>query len=357
MNSSRLTGIAAIGALGLVLSGCVGGEQTITGIDSLSIATLGPVDSSEQAFLDRMNELSEGSIDLQVADNWHGSGAESDEIALAKAVLAGDVDLAWVTVRSLRAIGAKGIDALEAPLLVQTHDQQRAVALGMPAELIENALRNMPVAGLALLPGPIEYPIASGTPLIAPGDWAGRTIQVGASSPAESAAAEALGATPSTDGAGGAADVVNGAVEAATADPRDLIAAGVVEGGPVMTANVALWPRMSVVLINREVLDRLSSRQHGFLDGSVVRAQDIAMSEAPDLSAAVSEACDAGARFGSATEDQITALREAVKPVYSQLSGDPVEAKLLEAVQDAVKRHAGTGELTVSKKCRWKAPD
>src|SRR5690606_20319701 len=136
-----------------------------------------------------------------------------------------------------------------------------------------------------------------------------------------------------------------------------LITAGVIEDGPFMTANVALWPRMSMILINRDVLDRLSTRQHGFLDGSVVRAQDAAMSEAPDLAAAVSEACKADILFGLATADQLTALQEAVKPVYDQLSKDPDEAKLLEAIQDAVKRHAGTGAITVAKKCRWVAPD
>jgi TRAP-type C4-dicarboxylate transport system substrate-binding protein len=352
----RLSGVAALGALALLLCGCSGGEQATVGVDELSIATLGSVTPSEQAFLDRMDELSEGSIDLNVAEDWEGSGGDPDEIALTKAVAAGDVDVAWVSIRSLRANGDEGIDALEAPLLIQTHDQQRAVALGVPGELVTIALRNTSVAGLALMPGPTEYPIATDAPLLGVEDWAGKTVQVGASSPAESATVEALGATASTDGADGAADVVSGVVPAATADPRDLVASGVVTGGPVMTANVALWSRMSIVLINRDVLDRLSSRQHGFLDASVVRAQDVAMNEAPDLATAVSEACAAGALFGLASADQLAALHDAVRPVYDALAEDPDEAKLLAAIREAVKSHAGTGALSPASSCHWVAP-
>lgn len=355
MIHSRLTGVAALGALGLLLSGCVG-EEAVSGVDELSVATLGTVTPSQQAFLDRMDELSEGTIDVDVSENWQGSGGDSDEVALTEAVAAGDVDIAWVTVRSLRAIGVTGIDALEAPLLIQTHDQQRAVALGVPGELITMALRNTAVEGLAVMPGPIEYPIASGAPLLATSDWAGKTVQVGASSPAEAATVEALGATASTDGDGGAADVVTGDVQAAAADPVDLVDAGVVLGGPVMTANVALWSRMEIVLINRDVLDRLSNRQHGFLDASVVRAQDVSLSVPPDLATAVTDACAAGAQFALASADQLTALHEAVKPVYDQLSKDPDEAKLLTAIREAVKQRAGTGALGPASTCLWVAP-
>jgi len=355
VNSSRLSGIAALGALALVLSGCAGDEQAAVGVDSLSIATLGPVTPSEQAFVDRMNELSEGSITLDVTENWAGSGDGPDEIALTEAVAAGDVDIAWVTVRSLRAIGITGIDALEAPMMIQTHDQQRAVALGVPAELLMRKLRNSPVQALAMLPGPVLYPITSGTPLLSAADWAGATFQVGAAGGAEALTAETLGATAS-EGDGGAADVVNGSVQAAAAAPGDLPAAGVAKDGPVMSASMALWPRMSMIIINRDVLDRLTSRQNGFLQGSVVRAQDSAMAAGPDLEAQVAAACEAGALFGISTQAEIDEMRELVSSVYSKLSEDKADAKLLTAIEEAVKRHAGTGALVIPKACRWVAP-
>lgn len=357
MISPRLSGIAALGVLALVLSGCVGEEQQAVGVDEITLATLGAVDPSQQAFIDRMNELSEGSLTLNVDDNWTSSGgSDPDEVAITKAVLAGDVDIAWVTIRSLSAIGVTGIDSLEAPLLVRTHDQQRAVALGVPGELITNALRNTGVVGLALLPGPLQYPVAAEAPLLKLEDFAGKTIQVSSLNPTEAAGVEALGATAAADGPSAVADVVSGAAQVTTADPVDLVAGGVTKEGPFLTSSVALWPRMSMILINQDVLDSLSKRQNGFLDGSVVRAQDIAMSN-PDIGATIKAACDAGAKFGIAKADAVTALLEAVQPVYTALEADPAEAALLEAIQEAVKRNAGTGSISIPKKCRWAPPE
>ncbi|MEO8093916.1 MAG: hypothetical protein ABI632_03180 [Pseudolysinimonas sp.] len=355
MLSPRLSGIAVLGTLALVLSGCSSDSQTNVGVNEIRLATLGSVDASQQAFIDRMNQLSEGSMTLTVTQNWTPSGgSDSDEVAITKAVLAGDIDIAWVTVRSLTSIGVTGIDALETPFLVQTHDQQRAVALGVPGELITDSMRKLPVAGLALLPGPEQFPLASGAPLLAGADWTGKTVQVSSLNAIESAAVQALGATPSADGPSSVADVVAGTTEVTTADPADLVASGVVKAGPFLS-NVALWPRMSMILINRDVLDRLSNRQHGFLDGSVVRAQDIAMAT-PDTSTTISDACAAGVLFAPATADQLTALLATVQPVYTALAADPTEAKLLASIQDAVKRTAGNGAFPVPKKCRWVAP-
>ncbi|HEV7742190.1 MAG TPA: hypothetical protein VGO65_07205 [Pseudolysinimonas sp.] len=355
MSFPRLTGIAALGALALVLSGCAGQQQTAIGVDQITLATLGTVTPSQQAFIDRMNELSEGTVTLKVTENWQpagGSGSPEDE--LTKAVLAGDVDIAWVTVRSLSAIGVKGIDALEAPLLIQTHDQQRAVALGVPGELITSALRTTGVAGLALLPGPTQYPIAATAPVVDVTDWAGKTVQVSSQNAVEAATVTALGATAS-DGADTVEDLVAGSAQVTTGNPVDLVPGGATATGPFLTSNVALWPRMSMILMNRDVQDRLSNRQHGFLDGSVVRAQDIAMA-APDLATAVADSCTAGTKFAVATADQITAITEAVKPVYTTLEGDAADKKLLQAIQEVVKRTAGTGAFSVAPACRWVAP-
>lgn len=356
MLSPRLSGIAVLGTLALVLSGCVGEEQSIVGVDELRLATLGAVTPSQQAFIDRMDELSEGSVSLDVAENWQPSGGDDvAEVALTKAVLAGDVDVAWVTVRSLTSIGVTGIDALEAPLLIQTHKQQRAVATGVAGEIVRRSLKNFGVEGLAVLPGPFQYPVASAAPLLDISEWAGKTVAVSDTNAVEAATITAFGATPAAAGDSAVADVVDGSAQAGVADPDGLVAGGASAAGPVMTANVALWPQMSIIIINRDVYNRLSSRQHGFVDGSVVRAQDIAMA-APDVATGVAAACVAGARFSTASGDQLTALATAAKPVYAALEKDAKEARLLTAVKDAVKRNAGVPGFGFGAECVWVAP-
>ncbi|MGN6502557.1 MAG: TRAP transporter substrate-binding protein [Pseudolysinimonas sp.] len=355
MSIIRLSAVAGIGALALVLSGCGGGEQATSGVETLRLATLGSVKPSQQAFIDRMNELSEGSLTLDVSENWQpAGGGDASEEALATAVAAGDVDIAWVGVRALGAIGVTGLDSLEAPLLVRSHDQQRAVALGVPGEIITTSLSKTKVEGLALLPGPEQYPVAAGAPIGTAADWAGKTVQVSGQNPLEAETVTALGGTPA-EGAGSIADLVAGSIQATTADPSQLVAGGAGKDGPYLTSNVALWPRMDIVLINRDVLNRLSGRQHGFLEGSVVRAQDVAMTE-PDVATVITDACAAGVKFATATADQLTELTEAVQPVYDKLAGNAKDAKLLEAIQDVVKKNAGTGAFAVPKNCRYTAP-
>lgn len=358
MLSSRLSGVAALGAVALVLSGCVGEEQAVVGVDELHVAVIGEITPGQQAFLDRMDELSEGSIVVDMQDNWTGSGDDSAEVSLAKAVLAGDVDIAWVPVRALTAVGAKGIDALEAPLLVQTHDQQRAVALGVPGEIIRNSLRNTGVTGLAMLPGPILYPIAAGAPLNDVGEWAGKTVAVGAAgagNATESATVEAFGGTPTAPSDSVVSTIVGGGAQAGVSSLDDLLTGGTTAEGPIITGNVPLWPEMSMIIANSSLLDRLSSRQHGFLDGSVVRAQDSAMTP-PDQATPAAAACAIGLVFSYASADQVAAYVAAAKPVYAALEKNAAEARLLESIQEEVAQHAGTGVIPGGSACLWVAP-
>jgi TRAP-type C4-dicarboxylate transport system substrate-binding protein len=356
---SRLPAVAAAAVAALVLTSCAGQQQQAVGIDSLTVATLGSITPAEQAFVDRLTQLSEGSVSVDVEENWQPSGGSgSNEEALTQAVAAGDVDVAWVTMRSLSAIGITGVDSLEAPLLIQTHAQQREVATGVAGEIMMRLLRGTDIEGLAMLPGPQQYPVASEAPLRDVADWAGKTVEYAPGSNEESVAAltiETLGATPSADGSSPVADVVAGSVQAATANPADLVAGGATEDGPFLTANLPLWPRMSAIIINRDVLERLSTRQHGFLEGAVERAKDLAMTT-PDLSETLAEACDAGVLFANATSEQVAALTAAVQPIYDQLAKDKEEGKLFEAIQDAVTRTVGTGSFSVGKSCRWVPP-
>jgi hypothetical protein len=77
----------------------------------------------------------------------------------------------------------------------------------------------------------------------------------------------------------------------------------------------------------------------------------------PDLTTPVSEACDAGVRFGVASGDQVAALQAAIQPIYDKLAQDKQEGKIFEAIQEAVTRTVGNGRFSVAKACRWVAPE
>jgi TRAP-type C4-dicarboxylate transport system substrate-binding protein len=358
--SSRLPAVSAAAVAALLLTSCAGEPQQVVGIDSLTVATLGAVTPAQQAFIDRLRELSEGSISVDLQENWQPSGGDSgsDEEALTTAVASGDVDVAWVTMRSLTAIGITGVDAIEAPLLIQTHAQQREVATGLAGEMMMRQLRETDIEGLAMLPGPQQFPVASGAPLLDIADWVGKTVEYAPGSNPDSVAAltiSAFGATPSADGSAPVPDVVSGSVQAATANPADMAVGGATEAGPYLTANLPLWPQMSAIVMNRTVYERLSTRQSGFIEAAVERAQDLAMTP-PDLTTPVTEACAAGVRFAIASADQVAAYQAAVQPIYDQLKADKEEGKIFDAIFEAVTRTVGVGSFPVAKACRWVAP-
>lgn len=360
MISTRLPALAALGAAALLLTSCAGEQQQAVGIDSLTVATLGDITVPQQAFLDRLDELSEGSISVDIQDNWSPSGdaGSSPEEALTLAVATGEVDIAWVTVRSLTAVGVTAIDALETPLLIQTPEQQREIATGLAGEIVTKQLRTTPIEGLSMFPGPMQFLVANDAPLLGVADWASKTFEYSPGDNDKSVVAQTittLGATPTADGTDPIADLVAGSVQAATAGLADLVPGGATATGPFMTATFPLFPIMEMVVINRDVLDNLSTRQNGFIEAAVERAQDLSMAE-PDVATPIAEACAAGILFGIASPDQVAALQDAVKPIYAALEGDKGEAKLYEAVQDAVKRNSGGGALPIPSTCYWVPP-
>ena len=74
MIPSRLPAVAAAAVASLLLASCAGEQQQVVGIDSLTVATLGAVTPAQQAFIDRLRELSEGSISIDLQENWESGG-------------------------------------------------------------------------------------------------------------------------------------------------------------------------------------------------------------------------------------------------------------------------------------------
>ena len=130
MSFPRLSGIAALGIIAVVASGCASEEPVAVGIDSLHLATLGSVDPSQQAFIDRMNELSEGTVDLEVTENWSGGGGDSDEVALTKAVVAVMAEaIAGKTRADVARAGAELEDMLAGAAVLPSGDWARLAIL------------------------------------------------------------------------------------------------------------------------------------------------------------------------------------------------------------------------------------
>jgi TRAP-type transport system periplasmic protein len=137
---------------------------------------------------------------IRCRDRSTSGATEPDaEQQVVRATAHGDVDLGWTGTRVFDTLGVTSLQALTAPLLVDSYAlQQIVINSDMPGRML-NGLDQVGVTGLAVLAGGLRRPIAVKGPLLGPPDWKGLTIQTFRSN-SQAETIRALGATPTDVG-------------------------------------------------------------------------------------------------------------------------------------------------------------
>ncbi|TFB87388.1 hypothetical protein E3O44_09780 [Cryobacterium algoricola] len=344
----------------LVLAGCSAPVPTATSAPvQLTFASYSGISDDQQAFIDDLEKLTDNSVTLRVIENWtpHDDGVESisDEVTLTKAVAHGDVDLMFTSNRAFSALGIDGFRSLEAPMLITSRAAEKAIVGGALGQRIRDSVGPSGLTGLAVLPGLLRYPLTADAPLVDPTGWAGKRI-VFAHEPAEESVQArtiaALGGSPASVGLHVIDDINADVVQGGTDSINDLAEGGATPQGPFMTSNVVLWPNLRVVIANTAMMSRLSLAQRSAVEAAGRDAFDAAMAADPAVGLGEA-ACAAAARFGTATPDQLAALRAAVQPVYDWLSADPAEAATLTDLERIVRDHPDADVIDVPEGCAW----
>jgi hypothetical protein len=132
--------------------------------------------------------------------------------------------------------------------------------------------------------------------------------------------------------------------------------AGEQQLAPYVTANVNLWPRTLALFANPGRLARLSASQRRLLDQAAADTAGHSTGLVQDETRIVSDMCQAGARFASASAADLAALRQRLAPVYARLEADPQTKAMIEQIT-ALKRSTPAGPaLTVPAACAGRAP-
>ena len=93
---------------------------------------------------------------------------------------------------------------------------------------------------------------------------------------------------------------------------------------PYIAVNVHLWPLFDVLIANPGVTESLTGRERAWLREAASDAQRISVTIAQANTARfLNDACRLGARFRTATNAQLAALRRAFAPVYAELGREP----------------------------------
>jgi TRAP-type C4-dicarboxylate transport system substrate-binding protein len=240
----------------------------------------------------------------------------------------GKAQLGSVAARVWDTMGATSMQALVAPLLVDSLALQKRVLESPLATQMLAGLASAGVVGLALTPGPLRRPLGLTRPLLGPQDYRGATIGIKFGGVARSTF-ETLGAkvTGYTWG--------QTHFDGAELDLKTIADAEYDLRAKQVTANVVLWARPQTMFANRDAFARLTAAQREILRragrevvrpeaGRVEREQTEALTVICGRSATV---------FASASPSELAALRRAVRPVYTALERDPQTRRLIAAIR------------------------
>ena len=102
---------------------------------------------------------------------------------------------------------------------------------------------------------------------------------------------------------------------------------------PYVTANVNLWPQVATLIADSDRLSSLTKDQRAWLsraaDEAVERSRQLANQDA----VLAAEGCADGARFANAPPADLDALRQALAPVYAELSKDPQTRTFIDRIE------------------------
>lgn len=199
------------------------------------------------SFADAVAQRSDGGVRIRFRNGWAAATDPQEEVTLALDVARGRADLGWVGSRVFGKLGVTAFDPLETPFLLRSHERQRLVLESGIAEEMLGSLQAIGLVGLAILPGEQRKPFGFRRPFVETSDFEGAVIQTHASAVSEATYA-ALGASATPDGAPAAPR------GRALLDGMDLHPSALAEYGftGFLTWNVNLWPRMPVIVMNRD---------------------------------------------------------------------------------------------------------
>lgn len=345
-------------AAGLGCAGCqsarvadkTGGQVTVIRLASTDVLNTNGQSVAPGVFIHEIQSLSGGQMKATVTLKFE-DGNPTAETDLVKAIGAGQFDGGWPATRSFANAGIRGLEPLEAPMLLTSYAAERDVVTGPAGTALLQTLDHSPVIGLGLAVGPLRRPWAKDAPLLSPDDWRGTTFRV-YNSPTQGAVVHALGGVP-----------VN-----ASYDFPDLISQGKLRGvetdiaqyaingygtlTPYATRNVVLWPRMTILTFSRARFDRLTAQEQGWMRQAAAKAVQASVDYSYDENTPAGALCGLGVRFLDASTTQLAALRQAVAPVTARLAADPTTSATFAQVQTAAARHPNPALPEVPPSCR-----
>jgi TRAP-type C4-dicarboxylate transport system substrate-binding protein len=318
----------------------------------MALVISGPLRGANRVFVDEVDSLSRGNVRIEPIFEW-GWFTPSAEQQVMQAVSSGAVDVGIIGTGVFDTLGNTSFQALNAPMLVDSYRLQAAILQSSIPEQMLAGLAVNGVKGLGILAGSLSKPVAVDAPLLGEDDWRGITFATYLSH-GQIDAVRALGATTK---------VAFGSLR------WRLLALGQVQGyafgllpyklnspqtamlSPYITANVNLWPGMLLIVANPDRLTTLTPQQLDWLEQAAQLASSRSTALIESETRFTTFACNEGARFAVAHDDDLAWLRRAFAPVYSRLEQDPQTKSFIARIQELKRPIAPEAPLDIPKDC------
>src|SRR5919198_1597649 len=240
---------------GLALAGCGGhdkaGGTPATATQTIVVAMRDGSPRLISAYADAVARIAEAPTRIEPRTDWRSQEADSEARTIAD-VRGGRLEFALVSARALDTLGVKSFAPMLAPFAIDSLETERRVLASDLADRTLSGLAKLGVVGVAILPGDLRHPLGLTRPLVRPEDFHGTFIGVRASMLAKRTF-EQLGATvvfSSGDDFAG--------FDGIESDLRSIESVRADEGAASLAADLALWPRVLVLVANRQAWERLS---------------------------------------------------------------------------------------------------
>jgi len=345
MSHARVTAVIALA--GILAVGCGGGSHDRVGgsvgrrVTVLTIASH-ESEADVREWAAAVQRRSRGSLRIEVESGWRGAEVDYERHTVAD-VRAGKVDLASIPARAYDTMGVRSMQAVLAPLLVDSYAlQERVLGTGLPERMLAG-IRRLGVVGVALLPGQLERLEGGGRPLLRPSDYRGVVIGVRPSRLA-ARSLRALGAVTTILAPGARMERVDYAEQSLS----ELVAHhyAFITVGTTVTLNETLWPRVASIVVNADTYGSLTPEQQQALRlaardalGPITRRLEHDESQAVDVICRPPRGDPYIFMPIRATEADLAQMRRAIEPTYRRLDS-PARVEARQIV--ALRRRVGT---------------
>lgn len=342
--------VAALTAA-LAVAACGGGDTQRAGgepADRTKVLRLANANGSAdelRLFIDQVEKISDGRLRIEPVNNWR-NGETRYEAGLIQDVKSGKAELGWVGSRALASVGVKAFEPLHAPLLIDSYELQSQVLERDADERMLAELERIGLAGVAVLPGPLQY-LQLDRRIDGPAGLAG--LRIGYfDSPLQKAALSALGAQPAAITTGEPITDLDGVAAHAGA----IYGNGYVSTAQYTVADTPLWPRPFVVLAHDETWTSMPEDDRDLITQAAERARAGMLVELVEREqTAIGSLCRGGTRMVDLGDEGRARMRQAVEPLLAELRSDPatraamaeIESLRADGSPHSIRCPAGTG--------------